>query len=129
MIAAFLPLPPNPMREMRERDTSTSNLDSSNDNVNEYARHIKPMDEARYESARWWRQLNRIMSFIGLMIIGTIVCCLLLSLELTEANGNADHACGCRCQATLVKLIRFSVALGLFVQIRPLPAYSAAKTA
>jgi hypothetical protein len=73
MIAAFLPLPPNPMREMRERDNSTSNLDSSNDAVNEYARHVRPMDEARYESARWWRQLNRIMSFLGLLIIGTIV--------------------------------------------------------
>jgi len=70
MIAAFLPLPPNPMSEMRQRDNSTSNLDSSNDAVNEYAR---PINEARYESARWWRQLNRIMSFLGVLIVATIV--------------------------------------------------------
>lgn len=81
MIAAFLPLPPNPMREMRERDTSTSNLDSSNEAVNEYARHVRPMDEARYESARWWRQLNRIMSFIGMLIIGTIITLVVVGLK------------------------------------------------
>jgi hypothetical protein len=62
------------MQEMRERDNSTSNLDDSNDVVNEYAREIQPIDEARYESARWWRQLNRIMSFLGMLIVGTIVC-------------------------------------------------------
>jgi hypothetical protein len=73
MIAAFLPLPPNPVLEMRERDNSTSNLDSSNDAVNEYARQVRPIDEARYESARWWRQLNRIMSFLGVLIVATIV--------------------------------------------------------
>lgn len=73
MMAAFLPLPSNPMSEMREMESSTSNLDETNGNVNEYARHVKPMDGVRYESARWWRQLNRIMSFIGLLIIGAVV--------------------------------------------------------
>lgn len=81
MIAAVLPLPPNPMREMIERDNSTSNLDSSNEAVNDYARQIRPLDEARYESARWWRQLNRIMSFLGLLIIGTIIVLVVVGVK------------------------------------------------
>jgi hypothetical protein len=55
MIAALLPLPPNPMKEMRERDNSTSNLSQG---PNDYSRQFGPMDEARYESAKWWRNLN-----------------------------------------------------------------------
>jgi hypothetical protein len=75
MIAAFLPLPRNPVGEMRERDYSTSNLDESNECANDYTRQFGPMDEARYESARWWRNLNRWMSIVGLLIIAAIVSC------------------------------------------------------
>lgn len=71
MIAAFLPLPLNPMKEMRERDSSTSNL---SEGPNDFTRHFGPMDEARYESAKWWRNLNRWMCLVGLLIIATIVC-------------------------------------------------------
>jgi hypothetical protein len=74
MIAAFLPLPSSYMLNMRERDNSTSNLDSSNDVSNDYARQFGPMDEARYESAKWWRRLNRWMSFLGLLIVAAVVC-------------------------------------------------------
>jgi hypothetical protein len=73
MIAALLPLPKNPMLQMQERDDSTSNLDSSNDLSNDYARQFGPMDEARYESAKWWRRLNRFMSLAGILIIIVIV--------------------------------------------------------
>jgi hypothetical protein len=73
MIAALLPLPKNPMLQMQERDDSTSNLDSSNDLPNDYARQFGPMDEARYESAKWWRRLNRFMSLAGILIIIAIV--------------------------------------------------------
>lgn len=69
MIAAVLPLPPKPMLNVREVDYSSSNLDISND----YDREFGPMDEARYESAKWWRRLNRLMSLVGLLIIATIV--------------------------------------------------------
>jgi len=76
MIAAFLPLPLNPMTEMRERDVenSTSNLDSSNDYANDFARQFGPVDEIRFESAKWWRNLNRWMSIVGLLIIAAVVC-------------------------------------------------------
>jgi hypothetical protein len=73
MIAALLPLPPDPMLEMRERDHSTSNLDANNNVLNDYAREFGPMDEARYESAFWWRRLNRWMSLVGVIIIAVII--------------------------------------------------------
>lgn len=58
---------------MQERDNSTSNLGVGNDNINDYERQFGPMDEARYESARWWRRLNRWMSFVGAIILAVIV--------------------------------------------------------
>ena len=79
MIAALLPLPPHPIRDMSERDNSRSNLDSSHDRENEhetpndYTRQFGPMDEARYESAKWWRRLNRYMSFVGVLVLAAIV--------------------------------------------------------
>jgi len=75
MIASILPLPPNPMAEMRERDAenSTSNLDSSNDFSNDFVRQFGPTDEIRFESAKWWRNLNRWMSLVGLLIIAAVV--------------------------------------------------------
>jgi hypothetical protein len=74
MIAAFVPLPSRPFLNMRERDSSTSHLDGSNDASNDYTRQFGPMDEARYESAKWWRRLNRWMSLLGLLIITAVVC-------------------------------------------------------
>lgn len=67
MIAAFLPLPSNPLFVMRERSGSAFDVE------NEMARQYGPIDESRYESARWWRNLNRIMSVVGLAIVGAIV--------------------------------------------------------
>lgn len=73
MIASLLPLPMNPVSEMQERDGSMSNLDSSNDISNDFARRFSSTDEARYESAKWWRSLNRWMSLVGLLIITAVV--------------------------------------------------------
>ena len=58
------------MKEMRERDSSTSNL---SEGPNDYTRQFGPMDEARYESAKWWRNLNRWMSLVGVLIIAAVV--------------------------------------------------------
>lgn len=68
MIAAFFPLPPNPLFKVNQH--SDSELDVESD----LARHYRPMDEARYENAKWWRRLNRGMSVVGLLILGAIVC-------------------------------------------------------
>ena len=78
MVAAVLPLPRNPMKEMREHDHSTSNLDESNEGPNDYTRQFGPMDEARYVSAKWWRNLNRWLSLVGVLIIIVVVSGLVL---------------------------------------------------
>jgi hypothetical protein len=69
MLAAFLPLPLDPMLDTHEWDHSISKEDISND----YSRQFGPMDEARYESAKWWRKLNRLMSIVGILIIAAVV--------------------------------------------------------
>ncbi|KAK0621303.1 hypothetical protein B0T17DRAFT_508667 [Bombardia bombarda] len=71
MIAAFLPLPPNPNRDMIERG------DHSEDQFGRFQRQPFPqprvIDETRYASVRWWRNLNRVMSVVGLLIVGAII--------------------------------------------------------
>jgi ABC-type multidrug transport system permease subunit len=66
MVAAFLPLPPNPNAQMMDAENNGAAHPTS-----KYHKYL--IDEIRYESARWWRNLNRVMSFIGLLIIGAVV--------------------------------------------------------
>ncbi len=42
---------------------------------------LDPVDEKRYENARWWRSLNQLMSIVGLLIIAAIVSWRLVCLE------------------------------------------------
>lgn len=71
MIAAFLPLPPKPEYEKPDIENSQSRFGTIRSPAFRYGQYI--VDETRYESARWWRNLNRVMSLIGLLIIGAIV--------------------------------------------------------
>jgi len=73
------------MLDIREGDHSTSNVDANNNVLNDYAREFGPMDEARYQSAYWWRRLNRWMSLVGVIIIAVIVSSLLL-FKIYDAN-------------------------------------------
>jgi hypothetical protein len=66
MIAAFLPLPPNP--EMAE-ETSPSQLDLER----QFDRQVGTVDDRSYPKALWWRNLNRIMAAIGTLLVGVIV--------------------------------------------------------
>lgn len=61
IVAAFLPLPPKPNSE------SASDL--------ERALKVRTYDieQRRYENARWWRNLNRVMIPLGIVIIALIV--------------------------------------------------------
>lgn len=80
MIGALLPLPkPSPLA-MVQRDSSYSDLGVRTQS-HEYERHIESVDELRYENARWWRMLNRIMSVVGLLIIAAVVVLLVLALK------------------------------------------------
>lgn len=37
------------------------------------AKQTRAVDKKRFLSARWWRNLNRIMSVVGLLVIGAII--------------------------------------------------------
>jgi hypothetical protein len=66
MIASFLPLPPDP--EMSELPTA-----SQIDLERQFARDLGPIEDKTYQKAHWWRNLNRIMSGLGTLLVGVIV--------------------------------------------------------
>ena len=68
-IASFLPLPPKP--RYPDDDLSTN---ESQDLEASLAHRINLVDEIRYENARWWRNLNRFMCFVGVAVIVLVVC-------------------------------------------------------
>lgn len=81
MVAAFLPLPPKPQREMVENQ-STNHL---------YLQHQPPqpsgtIDEIRYNSARWWRNLNRGMSIFGLLVLGAVITLIVVGIKQQWAS-------------------------------------------
>ncbi|KAI8635018.1 hypothetical protein F5Y19DRAFT_470069 [Xylariaceae sp. FL1651] len=82
MIAALLPLPPNPQLDMQELDRSTTRFQIPEDAEPEslYQR-VSPTDDSRYQSARWWRNLNRFMSIIGLLILGAIAALIVIGIK------------------------------------------------
>lgn len=66
MIASFLPLPANP--EMSQLPTP-----SQMDLERQFARDLGPIEDKTYQKANWWRNLNRIMSGLGTLLVGVIV--------------------------------------------------------
>ncbi|BDD61861.1 hypothetical protein MPDQ_005968 [Monascus purpureus] len=70
IVAAFLPLPPKPNSE------SASDL--------ERALKVRTYDieQRRYENARWWRNLNRVMIPLGIVIIALIITLAVVGTKL-----------------------------------------------
>ncbi|KAF2811842.1 uncharacterized protein BDZ99DRAFT_384400 [Mytilinidion resinicola] len=68
MIASFLPIPPNP-------EISKEATPSQADLERQLAQRVGPVDGRDYQKAFWWRNLNRIMSAVGILLIGAIVSC------------------------------------------------------
>ncbi|PLB49502.1 hypothetical protein P170DRAFT_426407 [Aspergillus steynii IBT 23096] len=65
LIAAFLPLPPKP--EMTEEEQSEPELEAA------LRMRLLDLERRRHENARWWRNLNRWMIPVGLVIIVIVV--------------------------------------------------------
>jgi len=57
---------------MEERGQRSAH--GSSEALDDYSRQFGPLDDARYESARWWRKLNRFMSVPGILIVTAVVC-------------------------------------------------------
>ncbi|KAF1918071.1 hypothetical protein BDU57DRAFT_185666 [Ampelomyces quisqualis] len=64
MIASFLPLPLDPSRVEAGFQT---------DLEQQFARNMAAIDDKAFQKATWWRNLNRIMSGIGTLLIGVII--------------------------------------------------------
>lgn len=68
-IAAFLPLPPGPvMMSAKGKD-----VPRQTPMLEDLEKQLGAVDEARYENARWWRNINRVMSGFGVLIIVAII--------------------------------------------------------
>jgi hypothetical protein len=78
MIGAVLPLPLVPQAEMAERLESSSDLDLHRGSL---PQGPDPVTAARYRGAYWWRNVNRMMSVIGLLVIGAVVALIILGVR------------------------------------------------
>lgn len=68
MLAALLPLPHKPNEQMLEAGQIPDRFGTV-----DYSHQFRLIYETKYESARWWRNVNRIMALVGLLIIGVII--------------------------------------------------------
>lgn len=68
-IASFLPLPRRPSAPAAKGKNAPRQAQIAED----LEKQLGPTDEARYENARWWRNINRIMSIVGVLIIVAVV--------------------------------------------------------
>lgn len=77
IIAAFLPLPPKPKMapEMMEAEDDVEVALES---------QLMGLQQRRHDNARWWRNLNRWMISLGVVIIVVIVS--FAAFQGTEAN-------------------------------------------
>lgn len=78
MVAAVLPLPANPEAYSLEAGDYPNQYGSTHPAFR-YEKYV--FDETKYESARWWRNLNRVMSVIGLLIIGAVVALAIIGVR------------------------------------------------
>jgi hypothetical protein len=62
MIASFLPLPLDPNQLVAQSQT---------DLEQQFARNIGAIDDKAFQKATWWRNLNRIMSGIGTLLVSS----------------------------------------------------------
>lgn len=69
--AAVLPLPALPA--MGEKGKDEARPATATSIAQDLENRLAPMDEAHYENARWWRNLNRLMMIAGVFIIAAIV--------------------------------------------------------
>jgi len=77
MLGAILPLPKKPVsKEDFEKSVAGSEEDVAAAMMKHEAGDAERRwrEEKQWMKARWWRTLNRIMSVIGVLVIGAVVC-------------------------------------------------------
>lgn len=71
IVAAFLPLPKS-HGSVKNNLHSTVTGEFTSYRVDVEASH-NAKDEQKYENAKWWRRVNRILSGIGMAVIGAVI--------------------------------------------------------
>ena len=69
-IGSFLPLPP---RSAALSTKGKEGVPRQTQVLDDLEKRLGDFDEARYENARWWRNINRILSGFGVLIIVVII--------------------------------------------------------
>ncbi|KAH6893603.1 hypothetical protein B0T10DRAFT_278046 [Thelonectria olida] len=77
MIAAMIPISMGPLIHDTEQGHSTSNEDLRQTRNNK----TQLMNEDMYRSAIWWRNVNRGMSFIGLVVLGAVIALIVVGIK------------------------------------------------
>lgn len=73
IVAAFLPIPRRPMDPRISEDALKVEDGGAGPRYSVGPDAFDWQQETRYLKARWWRHLNRIMSVVGIAVIGAIV--------------------------------------------------------
>lgn len=76
IIASFLPLPLDP-------NTVGTPTVSQADLEQQFAQAMGPADDKSFQKATWWRNLNRVMSGVGTLLIGVIVALAILASRMS----------------------------------------------
>jgi hypothetical protein len=63
----------------QQQHNSTSHLDFTHGNDSSQAIHSA--NETRYNTARWWRNLNRVMAIVGLLVIGAVIALIIVGVK------------------------------------------------
>ena len=93
-VASFLPLPP----KSAASSVKGKNVAPRTQFEEDLEKQLSPIDEARYENARWWRNINRILSAFGIFIIIAIVSLIRKIRRIPPADQILDRTRSSCCQ-------------------------------
>lgn len=80
MIAAFLPLPVPKHFGQADPDNSQTELGAPANEKLDPEQHFA-YNDASYQSARWWRNLNRVMSIVGVLVLGAVAALVVIGIK------------------------------------------------
>ncbi len=81
MVAAGLPLPPDPQKSSAHASQRTSDQTGEFGVPEGFKRQLVLADEVRFQNARWWRNLNRGMAVVGLLLLGAVAALVVIGVR------------------------------------------------
>ncbi|KAI9762313.1 MAG: hypothetical protein M4579_000461 [Chaenotheca gracillima] len=78
MAAALVPLTPPPHYLGKAKQAADPEVAAKLNST-------QAVENSQYENARWWRSLNRVMSVIGLFVIGAIITLVIVAIRMRAA--------------------------------------------